>query len=61
MKKKEYQKPELKIVAVESNEMLCVSGNINDWKLDNDDSGSDDWGSDESGSRRNNLWGGFED
>ncbi|WP_028896273.1 hypothetical protein [Prevotella sp. HUN102] len=64
MKKKKYQRPQIDVVQVECSNIICTSpqtGKIEDWKLDNDDSGSDDWGSDESRSKGNSLWGGFED
>lgn len=48
MKKKKYQKPEIKLVAVTSSHFICVSGEINDWSLENDESDDDDWSDDNS-------------
>lgn len=50
MKKKKYERPQIEVIQVENSNILAASpqtGKIEDWKLDNDDSGSDDWGTDE--------------
>ena len=57
MKKKIYQKPEIEVIAVKTENMICVSGKIGNWKLDEDTS-DDDWS--DHGSSNNaksrNLW-----
>lgn len=58
MKKKIYQKPEIEVIAVKTENMICVSGKIGDWKLDEDTSDDDDWsdqGSSDNAKSRN-LW-----
>lgn len=46
MKKKIYQKPEIEIINMETNHIICISGKIEDWKLDNDESDNDEWSDD---------------
>ncbi|MCE2615373.1 MAG: hypothetical protein ACTTKN_09005 [Phocaeicola sp.] len=47
--KKNYVCPLIEVIKVEINNIVCASsqtGRVDDWTLDNDDSGSDDWGND---------------
>lgn len=55
--KKKYQKPETEIMAVEIGHFICVSGEINEWSLENDESDDDDWSDDNSNKSKSiNLW-----
>lgn len=54
MKKKKYQKPEIEVIAVEPSHFFCVSGTINGWSEENDESGDDDWSDDNSNNSSNN-------
>lgn len=55
--RKEYQKAETDIVIVATSHFICVSGRINDWSSENDDSDDDDWSDEKSSnSKLMNLW-----
>lgn len=47
MKRKSYQFPFTKVVSVETENFICVSGKMGDWTLDKDDSDEDDWSDDD--------------
>ena len=46
--KSPYLKPDIRVIRMEMESMICVSGKIGDWKLDNDTSDGDDWSDSEN-------------
>lgn len=56
--KKKYVKPETETVIVETNHFICISGKIEDWSSEKDDSDNDDWSDDNSNNSKsmNLLW-----